>query len=820
MKFPDNSIRLEKIEDLFQPNEDTKNQSPRTILVVGRPGIGKTVLTKKVMYDWAKGDVDFYHGKIVFLFKFRYFSFDPCQKLTLKEFFRLGTNLSDKKFEEIFSMVTHSPQNVILIFDGLDEFCSNYEKFEANVQQSQAYDNDPSVSMTAMLLSVKIIYGFLLKGAKVLVTSRPTASDAYSKIEFDREVEIIGFTSDKIKEYVEQFCAQNNHKPNPMEEIWNHIKSSPELKNLCYIPVNCFIICSTLSYIFSNRTGHYPLPTTITELYDIATVYFCQNLRPKGNKECIMQLQKLAFGEMNKNNLVFNAELVDNQMKESGLLHCLPVPFPHILNQFCFIHLTIQEFLAAKHIVEMNEIKEIEEFISSHFEQSRWHLVLQFLAGLLGKKMKDYADRRSELRRCVLHFGEYLSVYSEELYLGPSELLVMKCFRETLDESLGREVATSSRLRDVKKISNLGVSPSVLSPSDGAAIAFVCKHLNRLTDLRLSGINNLDCLRDVTKILQEKCISKLYFGASNFGNSGLKHLFDVLTNSECHMAHEHSKLTKLALPHNKITDTGVSHLTDFLEKGCNVTQCEIPQPCKVLDRGVCGQLRVLNIDDNNLSCDSVENLCEMLIKVQSKLTTLSLRNCSLTCKCVFWLAQILSDENCELTDLILEGNDIRDEGVRVLCDALLTENRELNLLDLSKCSLTDECTTALFEVLASGFCELKILRLGNNDIRDEGLAMLCCALRKKECTLTALTVSHCLLTDECMPSLSRALKDKVCRLTQLSVSNNAFTNKHLPLLSHAVNNEHCRLKNLKISWNNFGKQKQARLSDIKKYSEV
>ena len=68
MEVPRNSICLKDVKDLFYPNDDTKNKSPRKILVVGRPGIGKTVLTEKIIRDWASGVDEIYREKIVFFF--------------------------------------------------------------------------------------------------------------------------------------------------------------------------------------------------------------------------------------------------------------------------------------------------------------------------------------------------------------------------------------------------------------------------------------------------------------------------------------------------------------------------------------------------------------------------------------------------------------------------------------------------------------------------------------------------------------------------------------------------------------------------------
>ena len=82
MKVPEDSIHLEEIKDLFYPKKDTHGKFPQTILALGRPGIGKTVLGRKIRCDWAKGDVEFYHGKIAFFFKFRWFGFEKLQNVT------------------------------------------------------------------------------------------------------------------------------------------------------------------------------------------------------------------------------------------------------------------------------------------------------------------------------------------------------------------------------------------------------------------------------------------------------------------------------------------------------------------------------------------------------------------------------------------------------------------------------------------------------------------------------------------------------------------------------------------------------------------
>jgi hypothetical protein len=189
-KVPESSIRLNEIKDLFYPNQDTKGTFPRTVLAVGRPGIGKTVLTEKFICDWANGIDEFYCGKIAFVLKFRWFNFEELKNLSLKTFLRYGTGLSEETFESIFEEILKEPQKAILIFDGLGEFSGDIRNC---LERSRMLPNDPNTCMSGMTLFIKLAYGNMLQGETILVTSRPTADDFYSN--FTRSVEIIGFTT-------------------------------------------------------------------------------------------------------------------------------------------------------------------------------------------------------------------------------------------------------------------------------------------------------------------------------------------------------------------------------------------------------------------------------------------------------------------------------------------------------------------------------------------------------------------------------------------------------------------------------------------------
>ena len=838
MKVPEHSIRLEEVKDLFYPNEDTKGNSPRTILALGRPGIGKSVLTRKIMHDWANGVDRFYHGKIAFFFKFRWFHFEQLQNVTLKKFLQFGTELSEEEFESVFAKVWAKPQIIIFNFDGLNEFGGNPEKFQDFLDQSKMSPDDATCPTPAMVLFIKILTGQILHKAKVLVTSRPTATDVLSKLHYHRKVEIIGFTEDKIENYVEKFCANHENK-RLKPKIWNHIKSS-ELKNLCYIPVNCFIVCVTLLNCLSDQGNENALPTTLTELYQAALVYFHKNHDRNETKEhyekVINDLQQLAFHGMENDRLIFDDEIVNRRMKESGLLHCLPVPIFQIQAQVCFIHLTEQEFLAAKHMVETKGPEDLKEFISSHVEDGKWHLVLQFLAGLLGKKMEMFEKYRS----CVLAFGEHLlpeiEIKGEDIVYRPSNPeVLMKCVRETENEDIAKEIATTSAL---KRVTTIVIRSSLLTPSDCAAIAFVCKHLNLLKHLSLLSVENSDCVLEITKLLRHRCfetVQVLLWPISPV-QEVLKHVLSAMTTSECCIYHKHSKLAHLDLRRSGITDDDVCILTKFLEnahgvclKSLNLSENAITSVglCDVLGHEVCNQLLTLDLSFNEIGDDGMPNLCDTLEKNLDRLRTLIIQGCSVTSAGTFWLGQVFGNKNCEISHLDISHNAKGDEGARMLCDGFRKGNCELDVLDLSYCKLTPACMPYLIEFVEDKNCRLTHLVFTGNDIGDEGVGMLFNALRVKQCSLTKLDLYECSLTKKCMTSLCRALGDEHCPLTYLSLQGNEIRDEGVEMLCCALEKGQCKLNELNLQdcpltykcipslWKALGDESCSRTFDMK-----
>ncbi len=400
-KLPQDATTFKRTTDLFEPKRASEKR-PRTILVVGRPGIGKTLLTKKILYEWQQQTREFWRSKIVILIRFRAFNKGPT---SLREMLRCsdGLNTSSADFNCIYEYICLIPSNVILVFDGLDELKVNSEFF-ADERFVKGYNE---VSHILMIFK-QLVKGELLPGATVLTTSRPTAEHIYQQLKFDREVEVLGFHEKQIEEYVEMFCRNDMQKSS---EIWNLIKESPELLSLCYIPVNSYIVCLTLKESVKTEDKS-DIPRTITELYkrainillfrhhigykdkSIPKNYIIAKL-PNQLQNDLNQLKRIATNGMIADQITFefqnDDEFVDT-LSDCGLFNKLEDKRQNI---FCFLHLTIQEFLAALHVVD--DMDNVESFLTKHIGNPRWHLVIQFVAGLIGDKMRELEEERNLL---------------------------------------------------------------------------------------------------------------------------------------------------------------------------------------------------------------------------------------------------------------------------------------------------------------------------------------------------------------------------------------------------------------------------------------
>ena len=231
-------------DHLFKKPGDILDEYHKNVLVLGRPGIGKTSLSTKLLRLWASGEAfngdEHYKAdfNVVFLVKLRHFNNDNA-KLSLRDLLA-RTETVQSLDDPVWDFIREEPTKVLLIFDGLDEY-SRKEDIKAH-ENDLTYKNCVEEKMPVSVLYNKLAEGKLLRGASIITTTRPTAVKCVLHVRFQRTVKIRGFTSDDVKDYVENFTRG---KPEAMKKMWEHIKSN----------INLFSFCSHSNELFS----HLPL---------------------------------------------------------------------------------------------------------------------------------------------------------------------------------------------------------------------------------------------------------------------------------------------------------------------------------------------------------------------------------------------------------------------------------------------------------------------------------------------------------------------------------------------------------------------------------
>jgi hypothetical protein len=420
LETPKTVIQLTSSAEMFKPKKYDKDQKyPKTILVIGRPGIGKTMLTKKLLQQYEKKDDEFWTEKIVLLLQLR-----TCnnEKVTLRRMLGYGEGLSRDAFERVYNSILLNPAKTVLIFDGLDELDVDSSLLHTKVNADQSLDED----VPAFTILKQLFRGNFLPGATILITSRPTAWKVLRCFHFKRTVEILGFFKKQIKEYVFKFCMDDN---DAAQSIWNHIQESAELLSLCYIPVNSYIVCLTLKESIKDDETR-DTPKTITELYKRAVKVLIYRhhprlkLQPRPSDYLFIsfppdlenefsKLKEVAKGGIEEGKLIFERTTRDDfgDLANCGLFHKLP---DRRRNYFCFLHLTLQEFLAATNVVD--DIENVGEFFDTYIKDPKWHLVIQFVAGLVGDKIKEAAKIQEKRERRKL-MKKWRGIIQERYYI-------------------------------------------------------------------------------------------------------------------------------------------------------------------------------------------------------------------------------------------------------------------------------------------------------------------------------------------------------------------------------------------------------------------
>ncbi|CAL8308210.1 unnamed protein product [Merluccius merluccius] len=344
-----------KCEDIFKllPEQD---QPIRTIMTTGVAGIGKTVLTHKFTLDWAEGKAN-HDIHFTFPFTFRELNLLKEKHFSLVEllhhFFIETKEAGICRYERF---------HVIFILDGLDE-C----RLPLDFQNNQIW-TDVTESTSVDVLLTNLIRGDLLPSARIWITTRPGAANQIPAECVGMVTEVRGFADPQKEEYfMKKFSDETLAR-----KIISHVKKSQSLYIMCHIPVFCWITATVLEDFFKTSQRGEEIPKTVTQMY----IHFLKVQSKQADRkyhgraetdphwssesrEIIVSLGKLAFNQLEKGNLIFyeaDLEECDINIRAASVYSGV---FTQIFKEecglyqdkvFCFVHLSIQEFLAALYV--------------------------------------------------------------------------------------------------------------------------------------------------------------------------------------------------------------------------------------------------------------------------------------------------------------------------------------------------------------------------------------------------------------------------------------------------------------------------------------
>ena len=672
--------------------EDIIDNEHKNVLVVGRPGIGKTSLSTQILRLWASGKAFIANFEVVFLVKFR--RLNDIAELSLRDLLAHAETVNPLD-HAVWKLVQEKSTKVLLIFDALDEYSRKEDIIPQN--DGPTHHSDVEKKMPVYALYNKLTAGELLRGASILTTTRPKAVKYVAHVNFQRTLEIRGFTSKNVEDYVQRFSKGCT---GAKEEIWGHIKSNANLFSLCYIPVNCFLVCHCLLQIFLSRSSQ-QLPTKITDVYQmiVKMVFFNHNREswppgelkkfketpmyepfenfPEELQEPLNRLGKIAFKGIKEGTLLFESREVKG-LEGCGLLLKLPeVQSQQALNdspksQFCFTHLTVQEFFAAKYLVDTESSEKIGEFVHNHINDGTWQVVLQFVAGLLKSSSDIFIKLLPELTE-----------------------------KEENPASSEQKTLTSWPAR-----------------KDKALALQVCK-----------------CLYEQQPVLQNK-IEKIKFNAVEFIRCSLAPI-DVA--AVLHFLENAKEVLYIDLFNNALGDLGANEVKKFIVNRERKLKC-------------------LNLIANNLTDNAAKDLGEALKHSNCKLKSLYLGDNNFTDNAAKDLGEALKHSNCKLESLKLGGNNFTDKAAKDLGEALKQSNCKLKSLDLGGNNFTDNAAKDLGEALKHSNCKLESLYLGGNNFTDNAAKDLAEALKHSNCKLESLYLNFKKFTKEGRQYLTDAAK--------------------------------------------------------------
>uniref|UniRef100_A0A669DAC2 NACHT domain-containing protein n=1 Tax=Oreochromis niloticus TaxID=8128 RepID=A0A669DAC2_ORENI len=696
-----------RCQDIFKALPD--QQRPiRVVLTNGVAGVGKTFSVQKFTLDWAEG-LENQHVSVVVLLSFRELNLIRDEQYSLLELLHVFHPTLQKVTAEKLAV-----SQLLFIFDGLDE-----SRLSLDFTNRKLLSDVTQKSSVSQLLT-NLIQGNLLPSALVWITSRPAAANQIPPTCVDRLTEVRGFTDAQKEEYFRRRFSDEELS----SRIISHMKTSRSLHIMCSIPVFCWITATVLEHMLTTEQRG-ELPKTLTDMYSHFLLVQTKRKKNKyheghetspqelteADREVLLKLGRLAFEHLEKGNIMFYQE----DLEQCGLDVTEASVYSGVCTEifkrecvifqkpvYCFVHLSIQEFLAAVymfHCFTSRKTEVLKDFLGQKYS---------------GSSLDDFLKRAME--KSLQSKNGHLDLFVRFLH-G----LCLESNQRLLGGLLGQTENGPGIIQKVTK--NLKNNKTFKSSPDRSINIFHC----------LMEMNDLSVHQEIQAFLKSEKRSKdltmIHCSALAF----------MLQMSE-------EVLDELDLHKYKASKEGRLRLIPAVRncRKARLTQCRLSEShCEVVASALKSNpshLTELDMCNNKLQDSAVKLLCAGLESPNCRLETLRLKDCNFSEIICDYLAAALKSNPSHLRELDLShNNNLQDPGVKHLCGFLESPGCGLETLRLMSCGLSEISCDYLAAALKSNPSHLRELDLSNNNqLQDSGVKHLCGFLESPGCKLETL----------------------------------------------------------------------------------